>query len=169
MVSRDLAEKIAAAPATPGVYVFRNAAGQVIYVGKAKSLKNRLKSYTSRSGGLDARKREMVSSAADLSYIVTANELEALALEANLIKQDRPKYNVVLRDDKNYPYLRIDPGERWPHVEVVRRFKKDGALYFGPYIPASGLHETLSLIRKHFGIRLCKYNLAREMRPCVHY
>jgi len=168
-VSRELEEKISSAPVAPGVYVFRDAASQPIYIGKAKSLRSRLKSYVSHTAGLDARKREMVSTAADVSYIVTASELEALALEANLIKQDRPKYNVVLRDDKNYPYLRIDAGERWPHVEVVRRFRKDGALYFGPYIPASGLHETLSLIRKHFGMRLCKYNLSREMRPCVHY
>ncbi|MGE5894411.1 MAG: excinuclease ABC subunit UvrC [bacterium] len=162
-------EKIFTAPTSPGVYLFKNALNKPVYVGKAKNIRNRLKSYLASSRGLDIRKQEMIRSAKDVSFIVTENELEALALEANLIKQNKPRYNVILRDDKNYPYLRIDLTEEWPHLEIVRRIKKDRALYFGPYIPASGMHETLALIRKFFRVRLCRYSLTREMRPCVQY
>jgi excinuclease ABC subunit C len=169
MADKSLEEKIGSAPTVPGVYILKNAQGRPIYIGKAKNIRNRLKSYLAAYPGLDMRKQEMINTARDVSFLVTQNELEALALEANLIKQNRPKFNVVLRDDKNYPYLRIDLGEEWPYLEIVRRIKKDDALYFGPYIPATGMHETLALIRKFFNIRFCRYQLSKEMRPCVQH
>lgn len=169
MSDQTLEQKITSAPDSPGVYLFRDKRNRPIYIGKAKNIRKRLRSYMSMTVGLDIRKREMVNTAADVTYIITANELEALALEANLIKQDRPKYNILLRDDKNYPYLRIDLRDEWPYLEIVRRVKKDGALYFGPYIPAGAMHETLALIRKYFYLRLCKYDLSKIERPCVQH
>ncbi|GAQ94680.1 excinuclease ABC subunit C [Thermodesulfovibrio aggregans] len=154
-------------PSLPGVYIFKDSRGKVLYVGKAKSLKNRLRSYF--HGNIDQRKAKMVQLVKDLSYIVTSSEYEALVLEANLIKEHRPPYNILLRDDKNYPYLRITITEEWPRVEVVRKPKRDGNLYFGPYIPAQSMWEALSFIRKNFQVRTCKYSLNKPMRPCVQY
>lgn len=156
-------------PARPGVYTFKGPKERVLYVGKAKSLRNRLRSYFQKGAALDTRKASMVRSIRDVSYIVTANELEALALEANLIKQYKPKFNVILRDDKNYPYLKLTVNEEWPRLEVVRKIKKDGALYFGPYVPTSGMWEALSFIRRHFNIRPCTYKLDKPMRPCLEH
>lgn len=169
MSEHSLEQKIIEAPESPGVYIFRDRKNKPIYIGKARNIRKRLKSYITQATGLDLRKQEMVRTAADINYIVTSNELEALALEANLIKLDRPKYNILLRDDKNYPYLRIDLHDEWPYLEVVRRVKKDRALYFGPYIPAGPMHETLALIRKYFYIRLCKYDLSKIRRPCIQH
>ncbi len=162
-------DKIASAPTTYGVYLFKDSLNRVIYIGKAKNLRSRLKSYIGNISGLDHRKQKMVRTAHDVNCIVTDNELEALALEANLIKQNRPKYNVLLRDDKNYPYIRIDLNEEWPRIEVVRRIRKDKALHFGPYIPAGGLRETFALIRRHFNIRPCRYSVLENIKPCVQY
>jgi excinuclease ABC subunit C len=106
---------------------------------------------------------------ADFTFLVTETEVEALALEANLIKQHKPRYNVILRDDKNYPYLKLTVNEEWPRLEVVRKVRRDGSVYFGPYIPASSLRETLNFVKRHFHIRPCRYNLERPMRPCVQY
>jgi excinuclease ABC subunit C len=111
----------------------------------------------------------MIKNVKDFSFIVTDNELEALALEANLIKQFRPKFNVILRDDKNYPYLKLTVQEEWPKLEVVRRIKRDGALYFGPYVPAGSMWETLAFIRRNFQIRGCRYVLDKPMRPCIRH
>jgi excinuclease ABC subunit C len=111
----------------------------------------------------------MMKNVNDFSYIVTDSELEALALEANLIKQYRPKFNVILRDDKNYPYLKMTVTEDWPKLEVVRKIKKDGALYFGPYVPAGAMWETLAFIRRNFQIRGCLYSLDKPMRPCIQH
>jgi excinuclease ABC subunit C len=169
MSTDTIKDKIASAPTSYGVYLFKDSRGRIIYIGKAKNLRNRLKSYSGNVSGLDHRKQNMVKTAHDVSYIVTDNELEALALEANLIKQNRPKYNVLLRDDKNYPYIRIDLNEEWPRIEVVRRIRKDKALHFGPYIPAGGLRETLALIRRHFNIRPCRYAVLDNIKPCVQY
>lgn len=155
-------------PSLPGVYLFKDRKGRVIYVGKAKNLKNRLKSYF-QHGELDPRKSKMVELVKDLSYIVTSNEFEAFVLEANLIKEHKPPFNIILRDDKNYPYLRITIAEQWPGIEVVRKPKKDGNLYFGPYVPAQVMWEALSFIRRNFPIRTCKYNLQKPIRPCVQY
>ena len=160
---------LAELPHRPGVYLFKASGEHVIYVGKAKDLRARVGSYFRASSGLDARKQTMVRTIRDMSFIVTDNELEALALEANLIKQYRPKYNVILRDDKNYPYLRIDPKEAWPKLDVVRRIKRDGAVYFGPYVPASAMYEALRFIRRTFGIRPCRYRLEKPMRPCIQH
>jgi len=160
-------EKLSSVPPKPGVYTFKDAKENVLYVGKAKNLRTRLRSYFQKSAALDARKSSMVRIVKDFSYIVTGNELEALVLEANLIKQYKPKFNVILRDDKNYPYLKLTINEEWPRLEVVRRIKKDGSLYFGPYVPAGSMWEALSFIRRNFPIRPCKYSLDKPMRPCI--
>lgn len=163
-------EKLLIAPSAPGVYLFKDSKKNILYVGKAKNLKNRLRSYFQKTAGLqDARKSAMVKNIKDFSYIVTNNELEALVLEANLIKQYKPKFNVVLRDDKNYPYLKLTVNEEWPRLEVVRKIKKDRALYFGPYVPAGSMWEAVSFIRKNFFLRTCKYSLDKPMRPCVQF
>lgn len=162
-------KKGAVPPERPGVYILKGPKERILYIGKAKNLKTRLSSYFRKSSRLDVRKSTMVRNIRDVSFIVTDNELEALALEANLIKQYKPRFNVILRDDKNYPYLRLTINEQWPRLEVVRRIKRDGSLYFGPYVPAGSMWETLSFIRKHFNIRPCKYNLDRPMKPCIQY
>ncbi len=161
--------KLSSSPSKPGVYLLKSEKERVLYVGKAKNLRNRLRSYFRKSSHLDPRKTIMIKQTKDFSYIVTDNELEALALEANLIKQFRPKFNVILRDDKNYPYLKLTVQEEWPKLEVVRRIKKDGALYFGPYVPAGSMWETLAFIRKNFQIRGCRYVLDKPMRPCIQH
>ncbi len=162
-------DKLSTVPHKPGVYIFKNEKEKVIYVGKAKNLRSRLRSYFQKSTRLDPRKETMVKNVRDFSYIATDNELEALALEANLIKQYRPKFNVILRDDKNYPYLKLTVNEEWPRLEVVRRIKKDGALYFGPYVPAGSMWETLAFIRRNFLLRGCNYLLDKPMRPCIQH
>ncbi len=162
-------EKLSSAPAKPGVYIFKNAKERVLYVGKAKDLRNRLRSYSQKSSKLNPRKTAMMRDVRNFTYVVTDNELEALVLEANLIKQFKPRFNVILRDDKNYPYLKMTVNEEWPRLEVVRKIKKDGALYFGPYVPAGSMWETLAFIRKHFQIRDCRYSLDKPMRPCIQH
>ncbi|MDP3260539.1 MAG: excinuclease ABC subunit UvrC [Thermodesulfovibrionales bacterium] len=160
-------EKLSSVPPKPGVYLFKGPKENVLYVGKAKNLRNRLKSYFQKSAALDSRKFSMVKNIKDFSYVVTGNELEALVLEANMIKQYKPRFNIILRDDKNYPYLKLTVNEEWPRLEVVRRIKKDGALYFGPYVPARSMWEAVAFIRRNFPIRPCKYSLDRPMRPCI--
>lgn len=156
-------------PQRPGVYIFKGLKEHVLYVGKAKSLRNRLRSYFQESANLEPRKVAMVRMIRDFSYIVTDNELEALILEASLIKQFKPKFNIILRDDKNYPYIKLTIKEQWPRIEVVRRIRKDGNLYFGPYVPAQSMWEALAFIRKNFPIRPCRYSLEKPMRPCIQY
>jgi excinuclease ABC subunit C len=156
-------------PSKPGVYIFKDAKQRVLYVGKAKNLKNRLRNYFKKSSELDARKTAMMKDVSDFSFIVTGNELEALVLEANLIKQYKPRFNVILRDDKNYPYIKLTVNEEWPRLEVVRKIKKDGALYYGPYVPAGSMWEILAFIRRNFQIRDCRYSFDRSMRPCIQY
>ena len=156
-------------PLAPGIYVFKDVKEKVLYVGKAKNLRNRLRSYFLKSAALEPRKHAMVKLIRDVSFIVTGNELEALILEASLIKQYKPRFNIILRDDKNYPYIRITTAEKWPKIEVVRRVKNDGNLYFGPYIPAQGMWEAFDFIRRHFLIRTCGYSLDKKMRPCIQY
>jgi excinuclease ABC subunit C len=161
--------KLHSIPSKPGVYIFKNAKERVLYVGKAKNLKNRLRSYVYKSSRLDIRKAAMMRNVSDFTYVVTNNELEALVLEANLIKQYKPRFNVILRDDKNYPYLKLTINEEWPRLEVVRRIEKDGALYFGPYVPASSMWEAISFIRRNFQIRNCRYSLDKHIRPCIQH
>jgi excinuclease ABC subunit C len=156
-------------PSKPGVYIFKDAKQRVLYVGKAKNLKNRLRNYFKKSSELDERKTAMMKDVSDFSFIVTGNELEALVLEANLIKQYKPRFNIILRDDKNYPYIKLTVNEEWPRLEVVRKIKKDGALHYGPYVPAGSMWEILAFIRRNFQIRDCRYSFDRPMRPCVQY
>ncbi len=156
-------------PRRPGVYIFKGQREKILYVGKAKNLRNRLRSYFQGSANLDPRKTAMVRLIKDFSYIVTDNELEALILEASLIKQHKPNFNIILRDDKNYPYIKLTMTEEWPRVDVVRGIKRDGNLYFGPYIPAQAMWEALAFIRRNFPIRPCNYSLDRSLRPCIQY
>jgi excinuclease ABC subunit C len=160
---------ISQAPVKPGVYLFRAAGERIIYVGKAKNLRARLRSYFRNSASLDTRKSAMVREIRDFTFIVTGNELEAWILEASLIKQHRPKYNIVLRDDKNYPYVKVTVSDKWPCVEVVRRTAKDGSLYFGPYIPAQSMWEAIAFIRKNFPMRICDRELDKPSKPCIQY
>ena len=161
--------RFSAIPAKPGVYTFKNRQGTVLYVGKAKNLRTRLKSYFKDSPDVGARKTAMIQKISDIGFIVTGNELEAFILEANMIKQYKPKFNIVLRDDKNYPYLKLTIQEEWPVLEVVRKVCKDGAKYFGPYIPAGSMRQMLAFIRRHFKIRDCRYSLEKRVRPCIQY
>ncbi len=162
-------KKLTTVPAKPGVYLFKNDRGAILYVGKAKLLKNRIRSYFQRSSGIDERKAAMMASVTDFEFTVTGNELEALILEASLIKQYKPRFNILLRDDKSYPYLKLTINERWPRLEVVRRIQKDGARYFGPYVPAGAMWEILALIRNHYRVPSCRYSLEKRMRPCMQF
>jgi excinuclease ABC subunit C len=165
-----LEEKLQNLPDEPGVYMMKDQAARIIYVGKALSLKSRVRSYFQKSP--KGEKTEiMVRQVADLETIVTHTELEALALESNLIKKHKPRYNIILRDDKNYPYLRFDIRSEYPRLEVVRRLKKDAALYYGPYVPAGGMWESLALIRRTFPIAPCRteFKEDRPARPCLQF
>lgn len=162
-------DRLSHLPQRPGVYIFKDHKDKVLYVGKAKNLRNRLRTYFQKSSGLDQRKASMVTLIKDFSYIVTENELEALILESNLIKQYKPKFNIVLRDDKNYPYLKLTLAEKWPRLLVVRRITRDGSQYFGPYVPAQSMWDALAFIRRNFPIRICNYALEKPMRPCIQY
>jgi excinuclease ABC subunit C len=165
----DINKKLEQVPSSPGIYIMKGRKELALYVGKAKNLKNRLRSYFQDSAALDVRKSKMVYEVRDFEYIVTKNELEALILEANFIKRLKPPYNIILRDDKNYPYLKLTIKEQWPRLEVVRKIEKDGSLYYGPYVPAGAMWEMLKFIRRNFPIRLCRYNLEKPFRPCVQY
>lgn len=170
MNKKTLREKVSTVPRKPGVYLLKGSRQDILYVGKAKSLRARLSSYFQNSKALDQRKAAMVRVVRDFEFITTDNELEALALEATLIKRHKPKYNIVLRDDKNYPYLKLSTKDPWPRLEVVRRIKRDGSVYFGPYVPAGAMKEALKIIRKHFGLRPCAYRLDKKpMRPCIQH
>ncbi|HET7318586.1 MAG TPA: excinuclease ABC subunit UvrC [Nitrospirota bacterium] len=165
-----LEEKLQNLPNEPGVYLMKDARGHIIYIGKAVSLWNRVRSYFQK-GPKGEKTEMMVRQIADLETIVTHTELEALVLESNLIKKHHPRYNIILRDDKNYPYIRFDLKSEYPRLEVVRRIKKDGALYYGPYVPAGGMWESLALIRRTFPIAPCKIELRadRPGRPCIQF
>jgi excinuclease ABC subunit C len=166
----DLREKAAALPDLPGVYLFKDALGTVVYVGKARSLCNRVRSYFLESRWSDAKTGSLARETADLETIVVDNEREALALEHNLIKQYQPKFNVVLRDDKTYPYIKLTLSEKYPRVYFTRRVKKDGALYFGPYFPSSLARRILNFIHKRFQVPSCQVDLTKNHpRPCLQY
>ncbi len=167
----DLTDQVAAAPEQPGVYLFKDALGTIIYVGKANSLRHRLKSYFLDSRVFaDAKTGSLVREIADLETIVLDNEKEALALENQLIKRHHPRFNILLRDDKTYPYIRYTAFEKFPRVYVTRRLIKDGSLYFGPYFPHSLAHRIVHLIHKRFLVPSCTVDLARaHPRPCLQY
>lgn len=165
-------ERIASFPERPGVYIMKDKRGKVIYVGKAVSLKHRVRSYFQSSKNLPIKVASMVPRIEDIEYIVTDSEVEALILECNLIKFHRPKYNILLRDDKQYPYIKITLNEKFPRLLVVRRVKKDGARYFGPYANAGAMREAIGVIRKIFPIRSCKKDLSQvplKERPCLNF
>ena len=163
-------EKAAQLPENPGVYLFKDAAGAVVYVGKARSLRNRVRSYFLESRWSDAKTGSLAREIADLETIVVDNEHEALALEHNLIKQYKPKFNVLLRDDKTYPYIKLTLAEPYPRVYFTRKVKKDGSLYFGPYFPAGLARRILHFIHKRFMVPSCFVDLTKNHpRPCLQY
>ena len=166
----DLLQKIRTLPTSAGVYLYKNAEGEVIYVGKAKNLRSRVRSYFLEGASENAKTGTLVREAVDLDYIVVDNEKEALALENNLIKQKKPRYNILLRDDKSYPYIKLTMGERYPRVYATRRLRKDGSLYFGPYFPTSLAYRIVDLVHRNFLIPSCKIDLNRNhSRPCLQY
>jgi excinuclease ABC subunit C len=166
----DLHQKIRTLPTSPGVYLYKNADGQIIYVGKANNLRSRVRSYFLEGAAANAKTGSLLREAVDLDYVVVDNEKEALALENNLIKQKKPRYNILLRDDKTYPYIKLTIGERYPRVFPTRRLRKDGSLYFGPYFPTSLAYRLVDLIHRHFLIPSCKLDLNRYYpRPCLQY
>lgn len=166
----DLQQKIRTLPASPGVYLYKNAEGQVIYVGKAINLRSRVRSYFLEGAAVNAKTGSLLREAVDVDYVVVDNEKEALALENNLIKQKKPRYNILLRDDKTYPYIKLTITDRFPRVFPTRRLRKDGSLYFGPYFPTSLAYRLVDLIHRHFLIPSCKLDLNRYYpRPCLQY
>jgi excinuclease ABC subunit C len=165
----DLFEKIKTVPGNPGVYLYKNAEGEVIYVGKAKNLRARVRSYFVEGASEDAKTGSLLREAVDIEYIVVDNEREALALENNLIKQKKPRYNILLRDDKTYPYVKLT-AEPYPRVYVTRKLRKDGATYYGPYFPANLAYRIVDLVHRSFLIPSCKIDLTREHpRPCLQF
>ncbi len=171
-MNQEIAEKLKLLPDSPGVYQMYDAGGHVIYVGKAVNLKNRVRQYFQNSAK-PPKVAAMVSHIGDFEYILTANETEALTLESNLIKAMQPRYNILLKDDKHFPYVRLDIRQDFPRFEVVRKVKKDGAKYFGPYLSALALRDSMEMIRDVFPVRHCKKDIkraiARRERPCLMY
>jgi excinuclease ABC subunit C len=167
----DLLQKIRTLPLQPGVYLYKNAEGGVIYVGKAKNLRARVRSYFQEGvGEADAKTGTLLREAVDVEYIVVDNNKEALALENNLIKQKKPRFNILLRDDKSYPYIKLTLAERYPRVYVTRRLRKDGSIYYGPYFPGNLAYRIVDLIHRSFLVPSCKVDLARyHLRPCLQY
>ena len=166
----DLQAKIRTIPTSAGVYLYKNAEGEVIYVGKAKNLRSRVSSYFHEGRIADAKTGTLVQEAVDVDYIVVANNKEALALENHLIKQKQPRFNILLRDDKTYPYVKLTLGEKYPRVYVTRRLRKDGSAYYGPYFPANLAYRIVDLIHRHFLIPSCQVDLNRNHpRPCLQY
>jgi len=166
----DLYEKIRTLPTQPGVYLYKNAEGEVIYVGKAKNLRSRVRSYLLAASQANAKTGTLMREAVDLDYILVANEHEALALENNLIKQRHPRFNILLRDDKTYPYVKLTMADRFPKVFVTRRIRKDGAAYYGPYFPGNLAYRVVELIHRSFLVPSCKVDLSRyHPRACLQY
>ena len=165
--------KLKLLPDKPGVYKMFNSCGELIYVGKAVNLKNRVRQYFRSSANHPPKVAAMVANIDDFDFVIVGNETEALNLESNLIKQNKPYYNILLKDDKHFPYVRIDYKQDYPRVEIVRRFRKDGAKYFGPYLSSYALRESITAVREHFPIRQCKKDIgkaiARGERTCLMY
>jgi excinuclease ABC subunit C len=166
----DLHEKMRTLPTRPGVYMYRNAQGEVIYVGKAKNLRSRVRSYLLDGAQANAKTGSLMREAVDVEYILVENEHEALALENNLIKQRKPRFNILLRDDKTYPYVKLTLADRFPKVFVTRRLRKDGSAYYGPFFPGNLAHRVVDLIHRSFLLPSCKVDLSRyHPRPCLQY
>ena len=165
-------DKLAILPALPGCYLMKNKEGDIIYVGKAKKLKNRVRQYFQDSRNLSVKIQHMVKNVAYFEYIITDSELEALVLECNLIKEHRPHYNTMLKDDKSYPYIRVTVQEDYPRILFCRQVKRDKSKYFGPYTSAGAVKDTIELMRKVYKIRSCSRSLPKEIgkdRPCLYH
>jgi excinuclease ABC subunit C len=166
----DLYEKIRTLPTQPGVYLYKNADGEVIYVGKANNLRSRVRSYLLEASQANAKTGSLMREAVDIEYILVANQHEALALENNLIKQRKPRFNILLRDDKTYPYVKLTLADRFPKVFVTRRLRKDGSAYYGPYFPGNLAYRVVELIHRSFLLPSCKVDLSRyHPRACLQY
>jgi excinuclease ABC subunit C len=170
MTTVSLEEKLNNLPTAPGVYLHKDETGKIIYIGKAKNLRNRVRSYFQSGRGHDRKTRELVRRIRDLEFIITDTEVEALVLESNLIKQHKPRYNVLLKDDKQYPHLKLTINEPFPRVMITRKIQRDGALYFGPFLPASLARRTIDLINRTFQLRTCDIEIDGKLpRPCLEY
>src|SRR5215472_1875627 len=169
MPIHDLKEQIARLPEQPGVYLYFNVAGDTIYVGKARALRDRVRNYLGAYGA-DPKTDALLDEVVRLEVIVTDSVVEALALENNLIKQRTPKYNILLRDDKNYPYLQLTTNEPFPRVLVARRVERDGSFYAGPFLPATFARKTMALTHRLFGMRSCNEVITgKRNRPCLEF
>src|SRR5437660_573950 len=169
MAIQDLKEQIARLPEQPGVYLYFNTDGDTMYVGKARALRDRVRNYLGAYGS-DPKTNALLDEVARLDVIVTDSVVEELALENNLIKQRTPKYNILLRDDKTYPYLQLTTNEAFPRVLVARRVERDGSYYAGPFMPAQLARKTMSLTHRLFGIRSCNEVITGQRgRPCLEY
>ena len=168
----DIQEELKKLPAKPGVYLMHNSKDEIIYVGKAIKLCNRVRQYFQDSRNLSVKIQHMVKNVAYFEYIITDSELEALVLENNLIKEHHPKYNTKLKDDKGYPYIKVTVNEEFPRIMLARKMKADGGKYFGPYTSAGAVNDTIELLRKIFKIRTCNRRLPKDTgkdRPCLYY
>ena len=168
----DIEEELKKLPARPGVYIMHDDKDAIIYVGKAISLKNRVRQYFQKSRNLGIKKEQMVEQIARFEYIITDSELEALVLESNLIKEHRPKYNTMLKDDKNYPFIKVTVGEAFPRIMMARKMKKDKSRYFGPYTSGGAVKDVIELTRKLYHLRSCSRSLPKDIgkeRPCLYY
>src|SRR5436309_11185932 len=169
-LTAELQSKLQHLPQQPGVYLMKNVGGEILYIGKALVLADRVRSYFLKGADHTPKTLVMLDQVADIETIVTRSELEALILESNLVKRPKPRFNVVLRDDKQYPYLRLPVKEDFPRLSIVRKVQKDGALYYGPYVPAGALRETLKVIRKVFPLATCEIEInGKAERPCIEY
>ena len=166
-MNENIAKALAVLPDKPGVYLMHDASGKVIYVGKAVVLKNRVRSYFRNLASHTVKVKALVSKVAEIETIVTDSEVEALILECNLIKKYRPRYNIMLKDDKTYPYLKVTLAEDFPRIYVTRRLVRDGSKYYGPYADAGAMHATVKLLRSMFPLRTCRK--MNQERPCLNY
>src|SRR6201981_1997175 len=165
----ELREIVAQLPTQPGVYLYKDGAGKVLYIGKAKNLRSRVRSYFNEDRLAEAKTGSLISEARDIHFIQVDNNKEALALENNLIKQYKPRFNVLLRDDKTFPYIKLT-NEKYPRVYVTRRLRKDGSTYYGPYFPANLAHRLVHFIHRNFIVPSCKVDLTRyHPKPCLQY
>src|SRR5829696_4201097 len=170
-VPASILDKIPHLPESPGVYLWRDAQGKVLYVGKAKRLRSRVRSYVATDHRESVKTRALMQSVGALETIVVPSESHALILEANLIKEYHPRFNIALRDDKSYPYIKVTVQEAFPRVYVTRQLQNDGARYFGPYTDVGAMRRALTVVKRIFTVRSCKYDMPREMpeRPCLDY
>ncbi|MEJ2502916.1 MAG: GIY-YIG nuclease family protein, partial [Gemmatimonadota bacterium] len=166
-----LDRKLRTLPTRPGVYMFKDAAGEILYIGKAKSLRSRVRGHFSADPTHSLKQREMLRRAADIDTIVVGSEAEALLLENNLIKTHQPRFNIRLKDDKRYPYIKVTVTEPFPRVYVTRRVENDGAKYFGPYTEVAAMRQALEVVKRAYTVRSCRYDLPDETpsRPCLDY